>query len=260
MLPVNKSDRGGSRGGSLLEYARRLLRYRQMDFEYTIWQMAYLCVSPRRVYRTALYHSRTKYQWARDDPAFVVLLLYLLCVAGVAWCIAFGCSKPLQLFSKLLYVAIVDFFAFGVVIATVGWLISNHYLQEGAASSDDRYTAVEHRETVEWRYALDIHCNGFLPIVLLLHVAQFVLLPLLLRDGYMALLLSNALYAAAFSAYHYISFLGYSELPFLCFRRCQVFLYPIALLLPLYALAIPLKLNATLTVAYIYFGYTAGGE
>ena len=37
---------------------------------------------------------------------------------------------------------------------------------------------------------------------------------------------SDGRYAAAFSVYHYLTFLGYSELPFL--RRCECFIYPVA--------------------------------
>jgi len=50
---------------------------------------------------------------------------------------------------------------------------------------------------------------------LLCVVAQFLLSPLLLWRSFVATLLSNALYGAAFSYYHYITFLGYSSLPFL---------------------------------------------
>ena len=50
---------------------------------------------------------------------------------------------------------------------------------------------------------------------LLSAVAQFLLSPLLLWRSFVATLLSNALYGAAFSYYHYITFLGYSSLPFL---------------------------------------------
>ena len=44
---------------------------------------------------------------------------------------------------------------------------------------------------------------------------QFLLSPLLLWRSFLATLLSNALFAAAFSYYHYITFLGFSALPFL---------------------------------------------
>ncbi len=44
---------------------------------------------------------------------------------------------------------------------------------------------------------------------------QLLLAPLLLWRSVVAALLSNALYAAALGYYHYLSFLGYSALPFL---------------------------------------------
>ena len=46
-------------------------------------------------------------------------------------------------------------------------------------------------------------------------MAQFLLSPLLLWRSFVATVLSNALYGLAFSYYHYITFLGYSSLPFL---------------------------------------------
>ena len=76
-LPLSEAPRSATAS----EFLRRVLRFQHMDFEYTVWQMLYLCVNPTRIYRTTTYHSRTKHQWARDDPAFVVLVLYLLLVA-----------------------------------------------------------------------------------------------------------------------------------------------------------------------------------
>ena len=105
---------------------------------------------------------------------------------------------------------------------------------------------------VDCRYAFDVHCNAFFPLFLLLHVVQFLLLPLLLRASFLATLLSNTLYLGAFSAYHYLTFLGYSELPFL--RRCECFVYPIAPLALLYVLSLPLNLNCTGLIVGWYFG------
>lgn len=59
----------GSLGGSnarMPEYVRRFFQLPQMDMDYTLWQMLYLCISPSRVYRTTKYHKQTKNQWARD--------------------------------------------------------------------------------------------------------------------------------------------------------------------------------------------------
>lgn len=66
-------------GAKRYKYLRRLFHFRQMDFEFALWQMLYLFTSPQRVYRNFHYRKQTKDQWARDDPAFLVLLSIWLC-------------------------------------------------------------------------------------------------------------------------------------------------------------------------------------
>lgn len=89
MLPTttpNSNGALGSRdaarhtaGAKRYKYLRRLLHFRQMDFEFALWQMLYLFTSPQRVYRNFHYRKQTKDQWARDDPAFLVVLSIWLC-------------------------------------------------------------------------------------------------------------------------------------------------------------------------------------
>ena len=247
-------DDASRKAPTLTEYARRMLRFQHMDFEYTTWQMLYLCVNPRRIYRTTTYHARTKHQWARDDPAFVVVLLYLLAVASVAWCLAFGFSGG-ETTATVLYVLLVDFLAVGAVLASVGWWLSNTYLNETTAGTTEWSSGTgggQQAESVEWRYAFDVHCNSFVPLFLLLYVLQFLLLPLLLQPGFVSTLLSNSLYGGAFSVYHYIAFLGYSELPFL--RRTEFFVYPIGLVCLAYLLLLLLGWNCTAIAVNSYFG------
>lgn len=88
------------------KYLRKLVKFDQMDFEFAMWQMFYLFFSPQKLYRNFSYRKRkhspgsdhsvyfdrfideflmfafseTKSQFARDDPAFMVLLV--LCVFG----------------------------------------------------------------------------------------------------------------------------------------------------------------------------------
>lgn len=137
LLPIQDSEdfKGHSRAAHVAlaaQYFRRMLRFRHMDFDHTLWLMLNLCaarplkligqalpslaqparsdhrpsaacprrcVNPRHVYRSATYHRGTKNMWARDDPAFVVLLLYLLLVSVVAWSIGFGRCNPRPLLS-----------------------------------------------------------------------------------------------------------------------------------------------------------------
>jgi hypothetical protein len=255
MLPFSAHDVpvDASKGGSVVMQLWSRLRRGHMDFEYALWLMANLCSSPRTAFRTTLYHSRTKHHWARDDPAFVVLILYLLLVATLAWCVAFAQHSPVDILSLYLYVVLVDFFLIAALLSTAGWWVANTYLTDSCDESAGWLSDASRRtETVEWLYAFDVHCNAFLPVCLLLHVGQYMMLPLLLRPGLLATLLSNTLYAAAFSIYHYLTFLGYSELPFL--NRCECFIYPVALVLLAFVLLLPLKFNCTVTVAYVYFG------
>ena len=97
-----------------------------------------------------------------------------------------------------------------------------------------------------------MHCNSFFPVFLLLYVLQFLLLPLLLRGGFLVTLLSNTLCFGALCAYHYLTFLGYSELPFL--RRPEYFVYPIGPLLVGYLLSLLLRVNCTEILVDWYFG------
>lgn len=248
MLPTTTQPHGAAT--PVAEFARRMVHFRQMDFEYATWTMVHLCTNPSRAYRTALYSSRTKHQWARDDPAFVVVLLYLLLVSTVAWSLAFADRSPLSMLQTFAYVACVDFAAVGIVLATVAWWVANNFLQDETPALSALSGAG--RDLVEWRYAFDVHCNAFLPMMLLLHAAQYMLLPVLDGTGYIPALLSDSLFATAFAVYHYLIFLGFSELPFI--KRAELFLYPIVLVLLALVLAVPLQVNATRIVVYVYFG------
>ena len=44
-------------GAKLSRYFRRLVRFKQMDFEFAVWQMIYLLVKPQKVYRNFMYRK-----------------------------------------------------------------------------------------------------------------------------------------------------------------------------------------------------------
>ncbi|XP_060667355.1 uncharacterized protein LOC107426990 isoform X3 [Ziziphus jujuba] len=174
MLPTVSKGRSSSSTSRtnpmFVQYLRRIIKWQQMDIEYTFWQMLHLCTSPKVVYQHTKYHKQTKNQWARDDPAFVVICSLLLAVATLAYCVAF---------------------------------LTNAYLREEAPNSH----VVEQR--VEWLYAFDVHCNSFFPLFVMLYVIHYFLSPLLVAHGFIPVLLSNLLFMVAASYYHYLNFLGY---------------------------------------------------
>lgn len=70
-------------------YLRRLLNVKHMDFEHALWEMVQLLVSPQKLFRSFRYRNCMSFcmpyfmhnylgsrrQWARDDPAFLVLVV-----------------------------------------------------------------------------------------------------------------------------------------------------------------------------------------
>ena len=95
-----------------------------MDFEFALWQMLYLFYKPQNVYRNFQYRKvsirnsettvkkqsllqETKAQFARDDPAFLVLLAALLIISTAGF--SFVLDIHLWGFIKfLVYVIFVD--------------------------------------------------------------------------------------------------------------------------------------------------------
>lgn len=200
-------------------------------------------MAPKTAYKQTTFNKQTKNQWARDDPAFVVINSFLVGMAALAYCIAFGGSVWHSAFT-ILSAVFVDFLGAGLIIATACWALANRYLRTHGHSH-----AIEQR--VEWAYAFDVHCNAYFPMFLLLYVLQFFLSPVLLGQGFLPALLANVLYGVGLSYYHYINFLGYSTLPFL--ERTEFFLYPIGLIIVTMPLAIMTGFNPSRFTLRIYF-------
>lgn len=199
-------------------YVKRIFKFSHMDFEFAIWQMVYLFCAPKKVYRNFSYHQETKRQWARDDPAFLVLLSFWLFVSSIVFAVALHLST-VGFIKLFLWVIFVDCIGFGLLVAGILSLFINTYL---------RYPGGEkHAERVEFAYAFDVHLNAFFPLLLLLHIVQLMYF-LFDPSSFVARLFGNTVWLIALLYYLYISFLGYSALPFL--RGTVVILFPIVAL------------------------------
>ncbi|XP_028185649.1 protein unc-50 homolog isoform X2 [Glycine soja] len=102
MLPTASKGRSSSSSSSsrpnnpmLLPYLRRIIKWQQMDIEYTFWQMLHLCTSPKVVYDHSTAHTL------------------------------------LVIFSVLFF----HFILTGVFLATFCWFLTNSYLREEAPNS-----------------------------------------------------------------------------------------------------------------------------
>jgi hypothetical protein len=83
----------------------------------------------------------------------------------------FVCPRP-----RSPELVLLDFVCLGAAIATITRWVANTFLKPPTSLA----FAVD--QDVEWAFAFDIHCNGFLPVFVALHAAQFVLYPLLRHE------------------------------------------------------------------------------
>ncbi|TFK70823.1 UNC-50-like protein [Pluteus cervinus] len=223
---------------------RRLHRFHQMDFELALWQLTYLCIAPRRVYKHVYFHKQTKNTWARDDPAILVLLAGCLTVSAMVWSIVyhFGLSK----FIEVAFMMILrDFFLSGILISTLIWFIANRVLVSPPSHTSPTDTSIE------WAYVFDVHTNAFFPFYLTLYLAQLFLLSLILRDNWVCLWLGNTLYFLAFAQYTYGIYVGLNALPFLI--RSELFLAPLLPIFVAYIVSL-LGFNVAKHALRLYFG------
>jgi len=222
----------------LSRYFRRLIHLRQMDFEFASWQMLYLLIAPQKVYRNFMYRKRTKDQWARDDPAFLLLLALSLAGSSVLFALTLGLSLA-QFIAFFLWAVFIDCIGVGILVATIIWFLSNRYLRR-----------VKDQD-VEWGYCFDVHLNAFFPLLICLHV----ILPLLFLGfidypNFFSRLLGNAIWCVAVIHYLYITFLGYTALPIL--RKTHVFLYPVTFVLIFFVSTISAGWNISRTFMDFY--------
>lgn len=200
------------------KYFRRLVKFNQMDFQYALWQMLYLFVAPQKVFRNSGYRKETKMQFARDDPAFLVLLVASLCCKcnfilnfdpishsyfvsvtsfGFTFLFHLGFFQTVYF---ILYVVVVDFLLASLISASIMWILSNKFMRESTT------------ENVEWGYSFDVHINAQFPPLIILHFVMLIFYKVLFsQEWFVARLLGNTLWMLAIGYYTYITFLGYNS-------------------------------------------------
>lgn len=250
-LPSNKSEVGclpvpvtrrtcTTAAVKFYRYLRKLFNFNQMDFEFACWQMMYLFVNPQKVYRNFQYRNETKSQFARDDPAFLVLLSLVLLISSIGFTIflKLGITAFLKLF---LYFMFVDCVGIGILVATVLWFITNKYMIKSTWRGYN----------VEWGYAFDVHLNAFSPLVVISHVSVLFIYHIFsTQEQFVSRLLANSVWMVAICFYFYITFLGYKYLPFL--RATETLLLPIGVFFVVYLTSLIIGWNINSSVINFY--------
>ena len=258
LLPTTRSGRGKSSGSGYFEkegrfpdYMRRLVDFRQMDFEATLDQLQSLVsTDPKRAYISFYYRKQTKNQWARDDPAFLVVQAGLVAIGSLAYAIAFRNVNLWGYLWSIFYGLLVDWLLVGFLVASLLSSVANRYLRQSHS-----HTVTQ---SVEWMYAFDVHANAFFASYLVTYVLQYVLLPVVLGKGVLSCILADSLYAVAAIWYSYITYLGYTTLPFL--GNTQMFLwYPSCVVLLVWTVCVVctvcgMHVNASRIIMAFHYG------
>ncbi|EOR01718.1 Protein unc-50-like protein [Wallemia ichthyophaga EXF-994] len=240
--PINSSSAGSSS-----KYRRRniirSLSYK-FNFDLALLQLFYLTISPRRFYRQLYYHKQTKNRWARDDPTIAVIIAATLAVSGLGWSLSLhlGWRGLLKLLFRML---LVDYVLIGGLISTCFWLFANKFLTQTPT-----YTTTN-SQSIEFRYAVDVHTNGYFVIVLIIYLIQLFLYPLLVKDEWICTLFGNTLYVVALLHYVHVTYLGYAALPSV--NNSELILFLASVIIVLY-LASLVGFNVSRACLSWYFG------
>lgn len=223
------------------KFCRRLLYIRQMDFQYALWQAHKLILNPQKLYQNFQYRKTTKGQFARDDPAFLVLLAATFAVLTLS----FGIMVSLPLIDMLyvlLWMVGIDCIATGMLIATFFWFLGNRFLLSHPRTKGNE---------LEWGFCFDVHLNSFYPFLVVLHGAQLPFLWLIVDNRTLfSVMFGNAFWVLAFGYYWYITFLGYNIQPQL--QKSTIYLMPLILIGIFYILSLLLKWNWTNGMVMFY--------
>ncbi|RDD46756.1 Protein unc-50-like protein [Trichoplax sp. H2] len=186
--------------------------------------------------------AETKHQWARDDPAFLVLLAMALCISSIGFAIVLKLNV-LAFVKFLFWVIFIDCIGVGLAIGTLLWFITNKYLKEKQSHGSE--------QSVEWLYSFDVHLNAFFPLLIVLHVVQMIFMPVIIDQPYfISCLIGNSLWLIALIYYNYVTFLGYSALPFL--KNTVVILYPVLAFILIYIFSLIFGWNIGKSVMTFY--------
>lgn len=158
---VGSAASASSSSSRRAQYLARLTDIRQMDVQSALDQMrSLLSGRPHVVYKTSYYRKQTKNHWARDDPAFCAIQGVLLVIASLAYSVAFR-STLMGGLSFLVHSLLWNWVVAGAIVASIARELANRHLCVHQSSSHVK-------QSVEWLYAFDIHCNAFFPLFCLL--------------------------------------------------------------------------------------------
>lgn len=241
---------------ALPTFARRAVQVDQMELDSALSQMYSLCTNPSLVSKMSRARMMTKGHYYRDDPAFLMLQLGFIVIATVAY--GFVMASSLWSIFSVVLGNLLWFLVSGLALACVGRAVAVMYLPSSsvshAGSSSGGTSAALNpssgldafsdylRSDVDWRYAFDVHCNGYFTYFIWTQILQY---PLMFVTSCNCIL-ADAFYLVGVLTYIYNVFLGYLEVPSLSHQ--QRLLYPALAAVVLYLLLLVNQYNMSVAM------------
>lgn len=200
--------------GRWRRFLRRCCRPSQLDIQYSTVQCKLLLSNPSRLYSLAALRQKQQQSCAREDPAFLLLLLLFLTVTGIGHAAALQATGTAT-FAAVALTPVSLFLVSSLIIIPAGLVCVNRATDPGETVDQPGVHTGRPRSSsgsngFDFAFAFDLHCNGtfvyavYTQVVPLVLQPVVVLLPIVLRRW-----LAAALHCYGLWAYAYVSSLGY---------------------------------------------------
>ena len=188
---------------SFIDYLKKIYHIRQIDYYLAYLNIIY-CFNPKELIEMSKMRKHLKNKYGRDDPGFLLLLIIYIFISSISYSITFGIYNPFKIFNLFFIQTFVFLITFGLIISMISKIIIDKYFNNSTTN-----------QTIEYIYAFDIHCNGFVPMYTFCVIIPFIFIGITSKDNYMIqVLLSNSLLCIGILYYSYVTFISYFSLPF----------------------------------------------
>ena len=187
---------------SFIDFLKKMYHFKQIDYYLSYLNILY-CFIPKELIEMSKMRKHLKNKYARDDPGFLLLIILYLFISSISYSLAFGYFSFFKIFNIFFIQSFVFLITFGLIISFISKILIDKYFNSNIM------------QTVEFIYAFDIHCNGFVPMYFFCIIIPYIFLPLCSKDYYfLQVLITNGLLCLGILYYCYNMFMGYFSLPF----------------------------------------------
>ncbi len=188
---------------SFIDYLKKIYHIRQIDYYLAYLNILY-CFKPKELIEMSKMRKHLKNKYGRDDPGFLLLVIIDLFISSICYSFTFGIYNPFKIFNIFFIQTFVFLITFGLIISMISKIVIDKYFNNSTTN-----------QTIEFIYAFDIHCNGFVPMYTFCGIIPFIFIGITSKDNYMIqVLLTNASLCIGILYYSYVTFISYFSLPF----------------------------------------------